>query len=151
MNNLINDPAFGSMEFNYGWCKENEITFFGKTYAVETLVDAEAGQPISDAQRSFYKTFCSEINELSTTALNELWCFYTENLPCISAQVTAPLPQEEELTDADLIGMVVPKTVFFPQDNFYAILCDCIWEPINGLAFIIDSEGISIGTQNTVL
>lgn len=153
MSNLINDPAFGPMESNYGWCKEDEISFFGKTYGVEILAEAEIGQPISNAQRNFYKTFCNEINALSATALEELRIFYIENLPYIGVQVDDPesIPEEEELTDADLIGMVVPKTVFFPQDNFYAILCDCIWEPIKGLAIIIDAEGVSIGTQDEVL
>ena len=153
MNNKINDPAFGSMEFNYGWCKEEEIAFFGKTFPVEVLAEAEVGQPILDLQRNFYKSFCSGIDTLSATALEQLKQYYIENLPAIGLQVDDPteLPEEESLCYADLIKMVVPKTIFFPQDEFYAVLCDCIWEPINGLAVIISDDGIEIGTQNEVL
>ena len=153
MNQTINDPAFDTMEFNYGWCKNDEITFFGKTYSVETLAEAEIGQPISDQQRTFYTSFHREIETLSATALEELSAYYIENLPAIGVLVDDPteLPEEEELTHTDLINMVIPKTLFFPQDNFYAILCDCIWEPVNGLAIIIADNEISIGTQDEVL
>ncbi len=60
----------------------------------------------------------------------------------------AELPEEDELTNTDLISMVIPKTVFFPKDDLYVILCNCIWEPINGLVIIIDDK---IGTQGEVL
>ena len=147
------DPAFGLMEFNYGWCKMEEISFFGKSIPVEVLAEAEIGQPILDLQRSFYTSFCKEIGLLSSTALEKLTEYYIENLPAIGVLVDDPteLPEEEELTHADLIRMVVPKTIFFPQDELYAILCDCIWEPVNGLAIIVDPDGISIGTQDEVL
>jgi len=154
MNHTTNDPVFGSMEFNYGWCKQDEISFFGKTISVEILAEAEVGQPIWDIQRNFYTSFCSKIDGLSENALDQLTEYYIENLPAIGVMVDDPteLPEEEELTHADLIKMVVPKTIFFPQDDLYAVLCDCIWEPINGLAIIIDDNGhVSIGTQDEVL
>jgi hypothetical protein len=148
-----NDPAFGLMEFNYGWCKTDEISFFAQPITVEILAEAEIGQPILDVQRSFYTSFCKEIEMLSSTAMKRLTEYYIENLPAIGVLVDDPteLPEEEELTPADLIRMVVPKTLFFPQDDLYAILCDCLWEPINGLAIIMDPDGVSIGTQNEVL
>ena len=71
MNNLINDPAFGPMEFDYGWCKEAEIVFFGKTCAVEILAEAEFGQPISEGQRRAYTCFCDGIEGFSADALEE--------------------------------------------------------------------------------
>jgi hypothetical protein len=151
--NTTNDPAFGLMEFNYGWCKTEEISFFGKTISVEVLAEAEIGQPILDLQRNFYKSFCSELEPLSSAALAALKKYYIENLPAIGVQVddAAELPEEEELTSADLIKMVKPKVIFFPQDELYAVLCDCIWEPINGLAIIISDDGIEIGTQDEIL
>lgn len=151
--NTTNDPAFGLMEFNYGWCKQDEVTFFGQPMAVEVLAEAEIGQPILDIQRTFYSSFCKNIESLSTTALERLAEYYIENLPAIGVQVDDPteLPEEEELTDADLIRMVVPKTLFFPQDDLYAVLCNCMWEPINGLAIIISADGVEIGLQNEVL
>lgn len=141
------------MEFNYGWCKRDEITFFGKPMDVEILAEAEIGQPISDIQRTFYTSFCKKIDALSATALEQLTEYYIENLPAIGVQVEDPteLPEEEELTHADLIRMVVPKTIFFPQDDMYAVLCDCMWEPINGLAIIISADGVEIGIQSEVL
>jgi hypothetical protein len=153
MMNTTNDPVFGSMEFDYGWCKEDTISLFGKPVAVEILVEAEIGQPISDIQQNLYRRFCSEIDTLSSTALEHLKNYYIENLPAIGLQVDDPtqIPEEEELADADLINMIEPKTLFFPQDDFYAILCNCIWEPINGLAIIISPDGISIDTQDAVL
>jgi hypothetical protein len=153
MMNTTNDPVFGSMEFDYGWCKEDTISLFGKSVAVEILVEAEIGQPISDLQRSLYTRFNGEIDTLSAASLEHLKKYYIENLPAIGLQVDDPsqLPEEEELTSTDLINMIEPKTVFFPQDEFYAILCNCIWEPINGLAIIISTDGISIDTQDVVL
>ncbi len=153
MNNTTNDPVFGLMEFNYGWCKQDEISFFGKTMAVEILAEAEIGQPISDIQRTFYTSFCKKIEALSATALELLTEYYIENLPSIGLRVDDPgeMPEEEELTHADLIRMVEPKTIFFPQDDLYAVLCNCIWEPINGLAIIISADGVEIGIQNEVL
>lgn len=153
MNTTTNDPAFGPMEFNYGWCKMEEISFFGKTSPVEVLAEAEMGQPISDGQRAFYESFREAADTLSTTALERLAEYYIEYLPVIGAQVDDPseIPEEEDLTHADLIRMVTPKTLFFPQDDLYAILCDCLWEPINGLAIIISAEGVEIGTQDEVL
>ena len=62
MMNTTNDPVFGSMGFDYGWCKEDTISLFGKKVAVEILVEAEIGQPISDIQQTLYRRFCSEID-----------------------------------------------------------------------------------------
>jgi hypothetical protein len=153
MNSLINDPAFGPIEFDYGWCKEDEIVFFGTTYAVEILAEAEMGQPISDKQRSAYTGFCGGIAAFSADALEALRSYYNENLPAIAVHVDDPatLPEEEEVTHSDLIRMVEPKTVFFRQDGIYAVLCDSIWEPQNGLAIIMSDDGLSIDTQDQVL
>ena len=153
MNKTISDSAFGTMEFNYGWCKEEDITFFGKTMPVEVLAEAEIGQPISDIQRTLYTRFCTEINTLSSAALEALTAYYSENYPIISVQMNDPeeLPEADEITDSDLIRMVMPKTVFFPQDDLYAILCDSPWEPQEGLAIIMTDGAISIGIQAEVL
>lgn len=153
MNKTTTDPAFGNMEFNYGWCKNEDITFFGKTIPVEVLAEAEIGQPILDIQQNLYTRFCSEINTLSSAALKALRAYYSENYLFISVQLgdDEKLPEADRITDPELIQMVIPKTVFFPQDNLYAILCDSPWEPQEGLAIIISDEGISIGIQGEVL
>ena len=153
MNKTTTDPAFGTMKFDYGWCKEEDITFFGKTIPVEILTEAEIGESISDVQRNLYTRFCSEIDTLSSAALEALKEYYSENYPMISVQMNDPeeLPEADEITDTDLIHMVMPKTVFFPQDNLYAILCTSPWEPQEGLAIIISDDGVTIGTQAEVL
>ncbi|VGO22196.1 DUF6985 domain-containing protein [Pontiella sulfatireligans] len=153
MYKTTTDSAFGAMKFDYGWCKEEDISFFGKTITVEVLAEAEVGQPISDIQRNLYTRFCNEIKTLSATALEALRAYYSENHPFIIMQMDFPgkLPEPDRITDIDLINMVIPKTVFFPQDNLYAILCDSPWEPQEGLAIIICDDAVSIGIQSEVL
>ncbi|MEE9367700.1 MAG: hypothetical protein V3V05_02435 [Pontiella sp.] len=153
MSESIIDPTFGSMEYNYGWCKEEEITFFDKTITVEILAEADIGQPISEGQQDQYVHFSNEVDALSATALKELKDYYAENLPSIELQTDHPaeIPDEGSLTDLDLINMVTPKTVFFQQDGIYAVLCNCLWEPQYGLAIIISDQGITIGTQDEVI
>ncbi len=153
MNNKINDPSFGPMEFDYGWCKEEEIAFFGQTGSVEVLAEADIGQPISDVQRKAYALFCDGTDALSDDALAALKEYYIENLPAIGGQVDDPttLPEEDSITRADLVKMVIPQTVYFRQDGIYAVLCNCIWEPQNGLAIIVSEDGLSIETQDAVL
>lgn len=147
------DDAFGPMKFDYGWCKEEEIAFFGTTLPVEILAEAEIGQPILDSQRKLYTRFCNEISTLSTDVLEALKEYYAENYPFISVQMDSPeeLPEADQITDLEIISMVSPKTVYFPHDNLYAILCDSPWEPQEGLAIIICDGDISIGIQGEVL
>lgn len=153
MSNSVVDPIFGTMEFNYGWCKEEEIEFFGKTYSVEVLAEAEMGQPIFEEQRKLYDRFKGGIKLLSEDALSALTNFYVDNYPCVGEEMEDPfsLPEPDALTDELLVEMITPKTIFFPQDDMYAVLCDCTWEPANGIAIIVTDGEISIGTQDEII
>ena len=67
MNNYIDDPVFGHMEYRHRWFKTDEYEMFGKKWTLTVAAKAYSGKPITDAERASYQKF--QENQQETLAL----------------------------------------------------------------------------------
>ena len=67
MNNYIDDPVFGHMEYRHRWFKTDEYEIFGKKWTLTVAAKAYSGKPITDAERASYQKF--QENQQETLAL----------------------------------------------------------------------------------
>ena len=52
MNNYIDDPVFGHMEYRHRWFKTDEYEMFGKKWTLTVAAKAYSGKPITDCGTS---------------------------------------------------------------------------------------------------
>ena len=67
MNNYIDDPVFGHMEYRHRWFKTDEYEMFEKKWTLTVAAKAYSGKPITDAERASYQKF--QENQQETLAL----------------------------------------------------------------------------------
>ena len=57
MNNYVDDPVFGHMEYHHRWYKTDKYEIFGKTWNLSVVAKAYLGKPITKAEKASYKKF----------------------------------------------------------------------------------------------
>lgn len=57
MNNYVDDPVFGHMEYHHRWYKTDEYEIFGKKWRLSVVAKAYLGKSITEAEKDSYKKF----------------------------------------------------------------------------------------------
>lgn len=129
----INDPVFGTMEYDYGWKKTIPVTLFGKEYHISCIASAYEGEQINDTQRAEFQRIMEDFTGV---------CHRVEQL----LQKYCAANSSHTADD----GSLRPTDLIFDQNGGCGFLFDCVWEPDDGIAMRISPKE-EIGTQDIIL
>lgn len=160
MSNEINHEVFGSIKYNYGWVKEEEIYCWGQNRIMEIVIDAEEDAEFEHIQEEAFNRFFSNIDSLLAKAEESVFQYYQEvcsdyrdRLGDDLKDKVAPMINSKQ----DIIKLVSPKQVLFPMAfdediREVGILLDCTWEKEHGLAIKFQNEEVvEVGYQDIIL
>jgi len=154
------DPVAGALIYDYGWCRPVSVEMFGVEYLVKLSFVGDEDRDLDPGQREAFSAFWSLRHLLLLDAQTALFSHYQsirpEVLSRVSAEVADQLAPLIESTN-DLLQIVRPQTLFFPEDfgsgrRVVGLLTDCNWDPSLGLAVRFENERIvGVGPQDIVL
>ena len=131
MNNYINDPVFGHMEYHHRWYKTDEYEMFERRWQISVVAKAYSGKPITEAER----TSCRKFQENKQATLNllaeKVIEFINENFDVLRFN----WPAAKKIQDAsELSTVLMPTSLLFKQDGTTLLLFECAWDTDAGFA-----------------
>ncbi len=131
MNNYIDDPVFGHMEYRHRWFKTDEYEMFGKKWTLTVAAKAYSGKPITDAERASYQKFQENQQETLALLSQKVTDYINNNLE----ELRFNWPAAKKVQDvSELSAIVMPTSLLFKQDGTTLMLFECVWDSDAGFA-----------------
>jgi hypothetical protein len=149
---IVNDTVFGTMSYNSGWEKQEQIVLWGKAFTVRVVARAYSGQEILDIQRNAYTEYKNNIGQIEGSIKNSLFEYYEEHYYYI-ANTTEFIPnlyKPGQITLDTVIELIKIRTLIFDRTGDYGFLCDCAWNREDGIAIKLNGI-IVIGEQEMLI
>ena len=121
MNNYIDDPVFGHMEYRHRWFKTDEYEIFGKKWTLTVAAKAYSGKPITDAERASYQKFQENQQETLALLSQKVTDYINNNLE----ELRFNWPAAKKVQDVSaLSAIIMPTSLLFKQDGTTLMLFD---------------------------
>ena len=131
MNNYINDPVFGHMEYHHRWYKTDEYEMFERRWQISVVAKANSGKPITEAERASYKRFQENKQAMLNLLAEKVIEFINENFDVLRFN----WPEAKKIQDAsELSTVLMPTSLLFKQDGTTLLLFECAWDTDAGFA-----------------
>lgn len=140
----VKDIVFGEMKYDHSWYKRENISLWGIETELKIVAFAYSEQGINDQQRSNYKYFKDNLDDISLKSYEAV----KQYIEKYRNEINMSLPESSK--SYDIKKLVVPRIILFKKDGVCGILCDCIWDEENGLA-IQFKPAIDVGPQDIIL
>ena len=115
MNNYINDPVFGHMEYHHRWYKTDEYEMFERRWQISVVAKAYSGKPITEAERASYKRFQENKQAMLNLLAEKVIEFINENFDVLRFN----WPEAKKIQDAlELSTVLMPTSLLFKQAPF---------------------------------
>lgn len=138
---VVNDSAFGKMNYDSGWEKTEVFSLYGRKYLVRVVAGAYAGQNILEKQREAYHIYQKKINECVKKIPNVLLKYYLDNYEIIEETMNIPKKiDRQHINEKNIIRLFEVKTVYFDRAGKFGWLCECAWDQENGIAIILSEQ-----------
>lgn len=134
MSEIIADPVFGEMEYDYGWTKKQEIHFLDKVFIIEIFASAYTGELITEKQRDNYKYFMENKEKINFELPKVIQNYINENIEDIRLYY----PEIDNIRK--LSDIVRPNALLFDLKGRIVFLCDVSWDEENGIGIEIFPE-----------
>lgn len=146
--NVVNDPVFGEMTYDYSWEKTEEFSAFGRDVEIHIVAKAYSGQEILEVQRNAYVKYMNNIPTYLKDVPKKLLEYYLNNYEQILSTVNIPEKINKSNINKELISKLIRiKTLYIDREGRYGWLCDCAWDNEHGICILL-SNGISIEEQD---
>jgi hypothetical protein len=156
------DPVLGQLLLDrFFWERPFPLSLFGKKYEVVLQVEADEDNPNeepSDQQRSAYTRFVERSGDLLGEAEQAIFRHYKEVAHEYREMFGGDADRRAPLVSAasELATIVKPTALLIPvpsgPERIVGLLCDCSWEPGQGLVVKFSNEAVvEVGTQDIVL
>lgn len=106
MNNYINDPVFGHMEYHHRWYKTDEYEMFERRWQISVVAKAYSGKPITEAERASYKRFQENKQAMLNLLAEKVIEFINENFDVLRFN----WPEAKKIQDASELSTVLMPT-----------------------------------------
>ena len=131
MNNYVDDPVFGHMEYHHRWYKTDEYEIFGKKWRLSVVAKAYLGKSITEAEKDSYKKF-QENKQTTLASLSQKVIDYINNN---LEELRLNWPTAKEIQDiSELSTILMPTSLLFKQDGTTLMLFECVWDSDAGFA-----------------
>lgn len=131
MNNYVDDPVFGHMEYHHRWYKTDEYEIFGKKWRLSVVAKAYLGKSITEAEKDSYKKF-QENKQTTLASLSQKVIDYINNN---LEELRLNWPTAKEIQNiSELSTVVMPTSLLFKQDGTTLMLFECAWDSDAGFA-----------------
>lgn len=131
MNNYVDDPVFGHMEYHHRWYKTDEYEIFGKKWRLSVVAKAYLGKSITEAEKDSYKKF-QENKQTTLASLSQKVIDYINNN---LEELRLNWPTAKEIQNiSELSTVVMPTSLLFKQDGTTLMLFECVWDSDAGFA-----------------
>lgn len=131
MNNYVDDPVFGHMEYHHRWYKTDEYEIFGKKWRLSVVAKAYLGKSITEAEKDSYKKF-QENKQTTLASLSQKVIDYINNN---LEELRLNWPTAKGIQNiSELSTVVMPTSLLFKQDGTTLMLFECVWDSDAGFA-----------------
>ena len=134
----MEDKVFGTVMFDHGWVKKENITLWNRQYQLDIRTSSYANQMPTLIQQEAYLDFRKRLNMISDISAVKICQFISQQeIDGVSTDVETLLTSFQEY--------VKPDEVLFFQDGSYAIICNTDWWGediavlISGRDIVVDS------------
>lgn len=138
----INDPVFGTMEYDFQWIKHETIIFCGREYSVSVVAQSrnDTEKEISQIQQEAYSFFKTHLELLESSIIDCLEKYCKEILEIDNC------PSSDLILDYN-----TPTTIFFAVDGSWGILFESDFDSEDGIAIKYINGNWDIGKQDILI
>ena len=139
----MEDKIFGTMTFKRGWVKQEKLHFFGADSDLKIRVSAYPNDMPTEAQEKAYKSFITNLKQVSEEFLVRLAMF-------ASKDPESGLPSNLEKSVNEILSHVQIQEILFFKDGSYAIECDADWTE-DGVSVLVKDGEMEVGYSDELL
>ncbi|MCL2179092.1 MAG: DUF2004 domain-containing protein [Cystobacterineae bacterium] len=153
----VQDKVFGSLEFDYIWCKKAAMDFFGKEAEISLYISGDESGSFEDEQYASYTNLMKAWNGLQPKLVQSILEYYkqkrhelgydvefNENYPTIETS-------EQLLEHITLSSIKIPYSEA-PDSRAAGISFDCTWNSENGVGLsLVNEKIVDVGYQDVAI
>lgn len=139
----MTDKVFGELYYQGGWCKNQEIEFWGKKCDIKIVVSAYKDEAPNEEQQKAYSWFLNNLKDISEKSLEKM----KEYLKTIREEIIlyGNVPSVPE----DVFEILSISQILFMETGSVAVLCSACWDD-HGTAALCTEREITAGPQDIV-
>ena len=151
----INDKVFGEMVYDRSWERVEERVIYGRKDNVRIVArayDKPKLQEITEEQRQAYLDYQKREADYIKRIPAILLKFYLDNFDTISEYINIPEKiNKVNINEEKIVKLIHVMAIFFDRKGRCGWLCNCAWEPDDGIAIIFSGDDIRIGDQSELI
>lgn len=132
----MEDKIFGNLSFYYGWTKNEEMSFDGKTYLIRVRTSSLKSELPTEVQQKSYLQYKANISDVLANASGQIDSFIDSHKEQMSNLSNT---QSTENKSSSLI----PYEVLFFKNGKYAILFKTQWSDTD-MCILCDKDSIKV-------
>lgn len=153
----IQDPIFGTMEYDYVWSKDTTINFLGKETEIALLVKGEEDGKFDEEQYIAYQSLMNNWEQLQQNFLQPILDYYQQKRHELGYDIEFNESYPLVETSDQLIEMITLDGIVIPYGDIFegrdiGILFNCTWDEENGLGLrLLDEKVTEVGYQDVAI